>query len=313
MQHQRLNMTSPSPNGIDFTNTIHSTTYPLISPLSLDLSPRNILITGASGLIGQHIALSYARAGASSLALLDIAAIPTAQKSSLLNAATTAGHSEPQIIDLSVDIIDLPSVYAAASTIQNKFNGRLDILVNCAGHLEPYQSFLDSDPSTYWKTWEVNLRGTFNITRCFLPMLLDTFTNNNGLNTLVNLTSIAAHNIRPGASGYGTSKLAILRWTETLQEEYREKGLLALAVHPGAVMSKLAEGLPRESWASLKDSPELAGDTMVWLTAGEKGDGREKRVWLGGRYVSVCWDMGMLMERREEIVREGKLRVRLVV
>lgn len=53
------------------------------------------------------------------------------------------------------------------------------------------------------------------------------------------------------------------------------------------------------------ETPELAGDTVTFLTA-------EERKWLGGRYVNVTWDMPQLMEKEEDIVKGDKLKVRLV-
>lgn len=59
----------------------------------------------------------------------------------------------------------------------------------------------------------------------------------------MNLNSVAAHNLRLHASAYGTTKLAILRFTEFLMVEEAHSGLLAYCVHPGAIMTKLAEAM----------------------------------------------------------------------
>lgn len=52
------------------------------------------------------------------------------------------------------------------------------------------------------------------------------------------------------------------------------------------------------------DTPELSADTIVFLT-------REKRDWLGGRYVNCTWDMPQLMAKEDEIVKGDKLKVKL--
>jgi NAD(P)-dependent dehydrogenase (short-subunit alcohol dehydrogenase family) len=88
--------------------------------------------------------------------------------------------------------------------------------------MEPLNPFLNTDPSLYWKTWEVNLLGLFNIAQSFLPLLLST----HGLATMINLSSSGALSARPGSSSYRTSKLAILGWTSSLQVEYAEQSLL---------------------------------------------------------------------------------------
>jgi NAD(P)-dependent dehydrogenase (short-subunit alcohol dehydrogenase family) len=61
----------------------------------------------------------------------------------------------------------------------------------------------------------------------------------------VNLNSITAYNVRSEASAYGTSKFAVLRWTEFSVEMNRRVGLIVFSVHPGA--TELAEAVPRET------------------------------------------------------------------
>lgn len=50
------------------------------------------------------------------------------------------------------------------------------------------------------------------------------------------------------------------------------KGLLAYSIHPGGVLTEMAKGMPEYLHGYLSDQPELAGDTLVWLT-------KEKRDW----------------------------------
>lgn len=54
------------------------------------------------------------------------------------------------------------------------------------------------------------------------------------------------------------------------------------------------------------DQPELCADTITFLT-------NEKRMWLGGRYISVTWDMPELLSREKEIVDEEKLKITMKV
>jgi NAD(P)-dependent dehydrogenase (short-subunit alcohol dehydrogenase family) len=119
--------------------------------------------------------------------------------------------------------------------------GKLDILVNNAGFMALPKPIKFSDEVTYWKIFEINLRGTYRVTKAFLPLILSS---KNGLKIVVNLSSVAAHNIRPDSSAYGISKFAILRFTEIPAAE--NKDLVAFCIHPGAIMSKLAEALPGE-------------------------------------------------------------------
>lgn len=58
--------------------------------------------------------------------------------------------------------------------------------------------------------------------------------------------------------------------------------------------------------AAMNDTPELAGDTMVFLTA-------EKRRWLAGMFINCQWDMPEFLAKKDEIVEGDKLKVRMVV
>ena len=88
--------------------------------------------------------------------------------------------------------------------------------------------------------------------------------------------------------------------------EYSEQGVLAYAVHPGAIAMDLAAGMPQEMMRILVDMLEIASHTIVWLVG-------ERREWLGGWYVSCQWDVDELLAKRQEIVDGDKLKVKLIV
>lgn len=105
----------------------------------------------------------------------------------------------------------------------------------------------------------------------------------------------------PGASAYQTTKFAICRFTEFLNVEYAEKGLVAFAAHPGGVKTELALNMPEHMHKVLTDTPEMSGDALTWL-------GKERREWLAGRYVSCAWDMEELEGKKEDIVAGNLLK-----
>lgn len=95
----------------------------------------------------------------------------------------------------------------------------------------------------YWNTWTVNLKGTYLMLHGFLPLLVETAKEKNTLVDVVNISSIGAHIIMPGASAYQTSKFAVLRLTEFVQAEYGDKGVTCVAVHPGGVLTEMSKGI----------------------------------------------------------------------
>jgi len=306
-------MTSNKPDPLEqsgglFTSKRHSSTYDYISPLKLSLEGKHVLITGAAWEtgVGYATATAVARAGASAIAVTDIHGVSQDLVERLKLAAVHAGRPEPVVLSASADISSPESVQALHKVVAETFNGRLDLVVNNAAHMEPNKSLLDSDPQVLWRTWEVNVHGLMNMARTFLPLLLSTKDSLDGLCTMINLASSGALNVRPGSANYRSSKLAILRWTESLQLEYSGAGLLTFCVNPGAIETKISEGVaPEEIRNKFPDTSDLAGDTIAWLAA-------ERKEWLGGRYVSCPWDMEELVSMEDEIVKEDKLKLRLV-
>ncbi|KAL5335844.1 hypothetical protein BJX70DRAFT_374040 [Aspergillus crustosus] len=310
--------TNPAPSRASFTQTHHSTTYPYISPLKQNLHGKHVLITGAAHEdgVGYATALAFARAGASFIALADIHEIPSSLLTKVKNAAIEAGRAaEPLVFGSVVDISSLESVQRLQEVVSREFQGRLDILVNNAAYMGSNKPLLESDPDEYWRTWEVNVRGLFNMARAFLPMLLAT--RNTGAATgtdgdagsciMINVSSSGALTVRPGGGSYRTSKLAVLRWTESLQAEYGDQGLLAFCVNPGAIKTRISEGvLPEGMRDRFPDRAEVAGDTIAWLAG-------ERRGWLQGRYVSCVWDMEELEGLRGSIEGGDLLKMGLMM
>ncbi|KAJ4251390.1 hypothetical protein NW762_011372 [Fusarium torreyae] len=189
-------------------------------------------------------------------------------------------------------------------SLSEGLKGRLDILVNNAAHMEPYESFLETHPDVYWRTWEVNVHGLVNMARAFLPSLLASYTSNGGLCTMVNVASSGALSVRPGSSAYRTSKLVVQRRTEAVQVEYTDQGLLAYCVSPGSINAEITKTAPESVRNAFSDKPDVAGDTIVWLGANRKD-------WLRGRHVSCVWDIEEVMQKKDEIIPGDTLRLRM--
>ncbi|KAH7357372.1 oxidoreductase-like protein [Pyrenochaeta sp. MPI-SDFR-AT-0127] len=289
-------------NGINFTTTDRHDTYSFISPTTADLSGKNVLITGASKGVGKATAISYARAGASGIAIAARSSLDSVAKE-IKEAAKNAGRSNPNVVIVNLDVTDRNSVEAATKVVSEAFDGRVDILINNAGSLSSFKGIPETDPDEWWRDWEVNVKGIYLTTRAFWPLILKS-----SLKIIINLSSIAAVYNPTQGSAYGSTKLAILRLTECINEDHGEgkDGILAIAVHPGGVETELALKMPKENHIYLVDTPELAGDTLLWL-------GSERRDWLAGRYISACWDMQELQEKKGDIIKGDLLKVRLAV
>lgn len=98
---------------------------------------------------------------------------------------------------LKVDVTSEDSVRVAAGSAADILGGSLDVLINNAGYLEQWKPIAKSEPSEWWRTWEVNIKGTPLATHYFLPLLLKLQTK-----TIINISSGGAHFILHGALGY---------------------------------------------------------------------------------------------------------------
>lgn len=212
--------------GRDFVNTSRHDTYPAIDPTQWvstgDFIGRVVLITGASRGIGRAMALAFVRAGVSGLVLVarSISALDTVEK----EAQAIEGRRKLTVMKIAVDVANEQAVSDAAQAVKDRF-GRLDVIVNNAAVLEKFALIGQSDPRTWWSTWEINVKGTYLVTHSFLDLLLGSGGAGEllGRKIVVNLTSIGALLTTEGLSAYQvytpqkevfscTNSISIFRW-----------------------------------------------------------------------------------------------------
>jgi NAD(P)-dependent dehydrogenase (short-subunit alcohol dehydrogenase family) len=219
----------PSPTAV-----WHDNTYPSISPTRPELSAKGktVLITGGGTGIGAETARSFAKAGASRIALLGRRQQP------LVDTKASIERDFP-----GVEVFAAPTDVTKKTEVDTAFaqfigDGRLDVLVSGAAMIGPLESVADVDPEKFVDSVELNLKGALYVAQAFLRHAARDA-------VAVEINSSAAHvDFSPLFAAYSTAKMAIVRMWDSLACGSPELSIYHL--QPGVVdtdMNKQAGGV----------------------------------------------------------------------
>lgn len=132
------------------------------------------------------------------------------------------------VLALECDVTNPKSVSAAIDAAKKRF-GKIDILVNNAG-VAKSALLIDTSLDEFKRVFDVNVNGTFNVTKAVLPDMLSS-----GHGSIVNVSSVWGIKGASMEVAYSSSKAAIIGFTKALAKEVAPMGVLVNAVAPGAV------------------------------------------------------------------------------
>lgn len=132
------------------------------------------------------------------------------------------------VLALECDVTNPKSVSAAIDAAKKRF-GKIDILVNNAG-VAMSGLLIDTPLDEFKRVFDVNVNGTFNVTKAVLPDMLSS-----GQGSIVNVSSVWGIKGASMEVAYSSSKAAIIGFTKALAKEVAPMGVLVNAVAPGAV------------------------------------------------------------------------------
>lgn len=189
----------------------------------MDMQGKTVMITGASRGIGAEAGRVFAAAGAN-VALLARSADAIGE---------VAGEIGTQAIAIPCDVTRYWEVEAAVNATIDTF-GRVDVLINNAGAIEPISHLADADPDEWAHVVDINLKGVFNGMRAVLPLMRKA-----GSGSILTISSGAAHNPIEAWSHYCASKAAVAMLTRCVHTENGHEGIRAIGLSPGTVATQM--------------------------------------------------------------------------
>lgn len=195
------------------------------SRLTVDLSGRVAIVTGASRGIGKAIAISLAENGAKVACVATSAerVMGTVEEIRALGGEAEAFGANVGVTEEGKAVVD---------AVLAKWE-KVDILVNNAG-ITRDGLLMNMSDSDWDDVIQTNLRGTFVFTRaCIVPMMQKRY------GRIINVSSVSGLVGNPGQTNYSASKAGVIGITNTVAREYAKRKITVNAVAPGFIATDM--------------------------------------------------------------------------
>lgn len=198
----------------------------------MELEGKVALVTGGGRGLGRATALALAEQGAK-VVVLARSLHEVEETARLIRGQYGVGRS----LAVRTDVTEEQDVAEAFETIRRRWGG-VDILVNNAGDAGATGPISQVTLAEWRHTLDVNLTGAF---LCARESLRDMARRRWG--RIVNVSSGAAEGAVPGMAPYSVAKAAIEHFTRLLAAEGAPNGVVAVALRPGVVDTRMQEDL----------------------------------------------------------------------
>ena len=189
-----------------------------------DLKENNIIVTGATGGIGNSIIKKLYDVGANILA--------TGTKDEKLQELK---KKFPNIQTLKFDISQIDNLENFIEDATKQLGGKLDCLVNNAGITQDNLAIRMSIEE-WKKVIDINLTSTFLISKFAIKKMLK-----NKKGKIINITSVVGHTGNLGQTNYTASKAGIVAMSKSLAIEYAKKNININCISPGFIKTAMTD------------------------------------------------------------------------
>lgn len=192
-----------------------------------------VFITGATRGIGKQIAITFAENG------YDIALNYRTKNEDLEKVKQEIEKNRVTCLCVQGDISNFEDCERMTKEII-KYYGKIDVLVNNAG-ITKDTLLMRMKKEDFETVIDVNLVGTFNVTKHVLPHMMKARTGR-----IINISSVVGVAGNAGQTNYSASKAGIIGFTKSLAKEVASRGILVNAVAPGFIETQMTEVLKEE-------------------------------------------------------------------
>ena len=189
-----------------------------------DLKDKNIIVTGASGGIGNAIVKKLSKAGANILA-----------SGTRTEKLKELKKNFENIKILKFDISETENIEEFIESATKELGGGLDCIINNAGITQDNLAIRMS-LEDWQKVININLTSTFLMSKFAIKKMLK-----NKSGKIVNITSVVGHTGNLGQSNYTASKAGIIAMSKSLAIEYAKKNININCISPGFIKTAMTD------------------------------------------------------------------------
>lgn len=238
-------------------------------------------ITGGTRGIGKQIAIKLAKNG------FDIALNYRKENDELKNTKNEIEESGVKCLAVQGDVTSFEDSERMVKEIFDHYE-RIDVLVNNAG-ITKDNLFVRMKKEDFEDVINVNLIGTFNVTKNIVPIMMKQKSGR-----IINISSVVGISGNAGQANYAASKAGIIGFTKSLAKELGSRNILVNAIAPGfietqmtdvlkdSVKEEISKSIPLKRMGKTEDIANLAN----FLASDESS-------YITGQVINV--DGGMLM------------------
>ena len=219
----------------------------------MNFAGKTVFVTGAAGNLGRAIAAAFDARGAN-LALV------ARTKNSLV---ATIGPERDRRLLIAADLLDQAALDAAVALARQRF-GRVDVLCNIAGGFKMGSLVHETSDNDWDFLLDINARTLLHAVRSVVPQMLE-----GGGGKIVNVGAFAAQKGAAQMGAYVAAKSAVIRLTETMAAELRDKNINVNCVLPTIIDTPENRAAMPKADPSRWVAPEDLANVIVFLASDE--------------------------------------------